>query len=142
MICHCDTALIYTHTRACRIAPALLGVAGVLFVFACLAETSSLSSALMKCSRAKRRPPLCQHTRNQPTAALLSLHLPQRLLCAQAFQIQSGCNYLTSPLLEFDFDEQNKANQRHDHEESQEDTHVEVLRGLLWKRTTQSCQRI
>lgn len=66
----------------------------------------------------------------------------KRLLWTQASHSQSGCNYLTSPLLEFDFDEQNEANQRDDHEESQEDTHVEVFRGLLWKRTTQSCQRI
>lgn len=49
------------------------------------------------------------------------------------FYIQSGWrrNYLTSPLLELDLDEQDEANQRHDHEESQEDAHVEVLRGLL-----------
>lgn len=42
---------------------------------------------------------------------------------------------LASPLLEFDLDEQNEANQRHDHEEGQEDTHVEIFSGLLWKRT-------
>lgn len=64
------------------------------------------------------------------------------MLCSGTFQIQSGCNYLTPPLLEFDFDEQNKANQRHDHKESQEDPHVEVFRGLLRKRTTQGCQGI
>lgn len=57
------------------------------------------------------------------------------------WKFKSGCNYLTSPLLELDFDEQNKANQRHDHEESQEDAHVEVFGGLLWERTTPSCQR-
>lgn len=42
---------------------------------------------------------------------------------------------LASPLLEFDLDEQNEANQRHDHEEGQEDTHVKIFSGLLWKRT-------
>lgn len=52
---------------------------------------------------------------------------------------------LASPLLEFDLDEQNEANQRHNHEESQEDAHVKIFRGLLWKRRateTQICQII
>ncbi len=52
---------------------------------------------------------------------------------------------LASPLLEFDLDEQNEANQRHNHEESQEDAHVEIFRGLLWrKRATKThiCQII
>lgn len=38
---------------------------------------------------------------------------------------------LTPPLLELDLDEQNETNQRHHHEERQEDAHVEVLGGLL-----------
>lgn len=42
--------------------------------------------------------------------------------------------HLAPPLLEFDLDEQNEANERHDHKESQEDAHVEIFRGLLWKR--------
>lgn len=41
---------------------------------------------------------------------------------------------LASPLLELDLDEQNEANQGYDHEESQEDAHVKVFRGLLWKK--------
>ena len=41
---------------------------------------------------------------------------------------------LASPLLEFDLDEQNEAHQRHNHEESQEDAHVEIFCGLLWKK--------
>lgn len=52
---------------------------------------------------------------------------------------------LASPLLEFDLDEQNEANQRHNHEESQEDAHVKIFCGLLWKRRsteTQICQII
>lgn len=52
---------------------------------------------------------------------------------------------LASPLLEFDLDEQNEANQRHNHKESKEDAHVEIFRGLLWKRSareTQICQII
>lgn len=151
MICHCDPGLIIhphniihphtlsTHTSACRTAPALLGVAAVLFVFACLAATSSLSSTLIKCSCAKGRPPTCQRTRGSSQGRCFCCYTS---LWTQASHSQSGCNYLTSPLLEFDFDEQNEANQRDDHEESQEDTHVEVFCGLLWKRTTQSCQRI
>ena len=42
--------------------------------------------------------------------------------------------HLASPLLEFDLDEQNEADQRHNHKERQEDAHVEIFRGLLWKR--------
>lgn len=52
---------------------------------------------------------------------------------------------LASPLLEFDLDEQNEANQRHDHKERQEDAHVEIFCGLLWKRSareTHICQII
>lgn len=42
--------------------------------------------------------------------------------------------HLAPPLLELDLDEQNEANQRHDHEERQEDAHVEIFRGLLWEK--------
>lgn len=41
---------------------------------------------------------------------------------------------LASPLLEFDLDEQNEANQRHNHKESQEDAHVKIFCGLLWEK--------
>lgn len=42
--------------------------------------------------------------------------------------------HLASSLLQFDLDEQDEADQRHDHEEGQKDAHVEVLGGLLWGR--------
>lgn len=44
---------------------------------------------------------------------------------------------LASPLLQFDLDEQNEANQRHHHEEGQKDAHVKILCGLLWKKGKQ-----
>lgn len=43
--------------------------------------------------------------------------------------------YLTPTLLDLDLDEENEADQGHHHEEGQEDPHVEILSGLLVKRT-------